>query len=48
MPVHDSAHAWAEKKKEILKYIEDLEGVSKERLVKQRMNKFSSMGVIKD
>jgi len=47
------AHSFPEKmyrilKKEILKHIKDLEGVSKENLVKQRMNKFSSMGVIKD
>jgi len=47
------AHSFPEKmyrilKKEILKHIEDLESVSKEKLVKQRMKKFSSMGVIKD
>ena len=47
------AHLFPEKmyrilKKELLKNIRDLEDVSKNELVKQRMNKFSSMGVIKD
>ncbi len=35
-------------KKEILKHIRDLEDVCKNKLVKQRINKFSSMGVIKN
>ena len=47
------AHFFPEKmyrilKKEILKNIRDLEDVSKNELVKQRINKFSSMGVIKN
>ena len=47
------AHFFPEKmyrilKKEILKNIRDLEDVSKNELVKQRINKFSNMGVIKN